>query len=64
MAELDAISSANPLYLQVAFIGPAVTNSAGKAFFASRGVAVGDDGSIGFGAPTVAALNALRAADL
>lgn len=60
-AELDAISSSNPLYLQVAFIGPAVTNSAGRAWLQNRGVAVGDDGSIGFGAPTVAALNALRA---
>jgi len=61
LAELDAISSSNPLYLQVAFIGPAVTNSAGKAFFESRGVTVGADGAIAFGAPTVAALNALRA---
>ena len=61
LAELDAISSANPLYLQVAFIGPSTTNSAGKAFFASRGVAVGADGSIAAGPATVAALNALRA---
>ncbi|HVQ06506.1 MAG TPA: amidohydrolase family protein [Burkholderiaceae bacterium] len=61
LAELDAISSSSPLYLQVAFIGPSTTNSAGKAFFASRGVPVGADGSIAFGAPTVAALNALRA---
>src|ERR1044071_2556531 len=61
LAELDAISSANPLYLQVAFIGPSTTNSAGKAFFASRGVTVGADGSIAAGPATVAALNALRA---
>jgi predicted amidohydrolase YtcJ len=61
LAELDAISSANPLYLQVAFIGPSTTNTAGKAFFASRGVAVGADGSIAAGPATVAALNALRA---
>ena len=60
LAELDAISSGNPLYMQVAFIGPSTTNSAGKAFFASRGIAVGADGSIAAGAATVAALNALR----
>ncbi|HET9206628.1 MAG TPA: amidohydrolase family protein [Burkholderiaceae bacterium] len=61
LAELDAISGSSPLYLQVAFIGPSTTNSAGKAFFASRGVPVGADGSIAAGAATVAALNALRA---
>ena len=61
LAELDAIAPSNPVYLQVAFIGPSTTNSAGRAFFASRGIAVGADGSIAFGAPAVAALNALRA---
>ena len=61
LAELDAIAPGNPVYLQVAFIGPSTTNSAGRAFFASRGVAVGADGAIAAGAPAVAALNALRA---
>lgn len=60
LSELDAIAPSNPVYLQVAFIGPSSTNSAGRAFFVSRGVTVGDDGSIAAGAPTVAALNALR----
>jgi predicted amidohydrolase YtcJ len=60
LAELDAIAPANPDYLQVSFTGPSVTNSAGKTFFASRGIAVGADGSIAANAPTVAALNALR----
>jgi predicted amidohydrolase YtcJ len=60
LAELDAIAPSNPVYLQVSFIGPASTNSAGRAFFASRGVTVGADGSIAAGAQTVAALNALR----
>jgi predicted amidohydrolase YtcJ len=60
LAELDAIAPANPVYLQVSFTGPSVTNSAGKTFFASRGIAVGADGSIAANAPTVAALNALR----
>ena len=61
LAELDAIAPQNPVYLQVAFIGPATTNTAGREFLASRGVAVGPDGSIGAGEPTVAALTALRA---
>ena len=61
LAELDAIAPSNPVYLQVAFTGPSTTNSAGKAFFASRGVAVGADGSIAANGPTLAALNALRA---
>jgi len=61
LAELDAIAPANPVYLQVSFTGPATTNSAGKAFFTSRGVAVGADGAIAANTPTVAALNALRA---
>ncbi|MEO8807758.1 MAG: amidohydrolase family protein [Burkholderiaceae bacterium] len=60
LTELDAIAPANPVYLQVSFTGPSVTNSAGKVFFASRGVTVGADGSIGANAATVAALNALR----
>jgi predicted amidohydrolase YtcJ len=60
LAELDAIAPSNPVYLQVAFTGPSVTNSAGRAFFASRGIAVGTDGSIAANAPSVAALNALR----
>jgi predicted amidohydrolase YtcJ len=60
LAELDAIAPSNPVYIQVSFTGPSVTNSAGRAFFASRGIAVGADGSIGVNAPSVAALNALR----
>jgi predicted amidohydrolase YtcJ len=60
LAELDAIAPSNPVYLQVAFTGPSTTNSAGKAFFQSRGIVVGADGSIAANAQTVAALNALR----
>jgi predicted amidohydrolase YtcJ len=60
LAELDAIAPSNPVYLQVSFTGPSVTNSAGRIFFMSRGIAVGADGSIAANAPTVAALNALR----
>ncbi len=60
LAELDAIAPGNPVYLQVGFTGPSSTNSAGRIFFASRGIVVGADGSIAANAPTVAALNALR----
>ena len=60
LAELDAIAPNHPVYLQVSFTGPSTTNSAGKAFFESRGIAVAANGSIAVNAPTVAALNALR----
>jgi predicted amidohydrolase YtcJ len=60
LAELDAIAPNNPVYLQVSFVGPSSTNTLGKAFFTAKGVTVGADGSIATGAPTLAALNALR----
>ena len=60
LAELDAIAPQNPVYLQVAFTGPATTNTAGRTFFTSRGVEVGPDGSIAADVQTVAALHALR----
>ena len=43
-----------------AFTGPAAVNTRAKAFFASKGVAVNDTGTIAANAPSVAALNALR----
>src|SRR5678816_4613320 len=43
------------------FTGPAATNTKGKEFFASKGVAVSDTGQIAINAPSLAALNALRA---
>jgi predicted amidohydrolase YtcJ len=61
LAELDAIAPANPVYLQVSFTGPSSTNTLGKAFFQSKGIVVGADGSIAANTQTVAALNALRA---
>ncbi len=60
LTELDAIAPNNPVYLQVSFIGPSSTNTAGRAFFTVKGVTVGADGSIAAGPATVAALNALR----
>ncbi len=61
LAELDAAAPNNPVLLFQFFTGPGVTNSLGKAFFAARGIAVGATGTIAANAPSLAALNALRA---
>jgi len=60
LAELDVIAPNNPVYLQVSFTGPSTTNTLGKAFFTSKGVTVGADGSIAANTQTLIALNALR----
>jgi predicted amidohydrolase YtcJ len=62
LAELDAASPDHPVLLFQAFTGPAATNTPGKAFFTSKGIAVSDTGAIAANAPSLAALNALRAA--
>lgn len=61
-AELDAALPNHPALVFQAFTGPAATNTRGKAFFTSKGVAVSDTGQIAANAPSLAALNALRAA--
>jgi len=65
LAELDAAVPEHPVYLQLSFAGPSVTNSAGKAYFEGLGIEVGNDGSIAGGFPlpnaTTEALHALRA---
>jgi predicted amidohydrolase YtcJ len=61
LAELDAAAPANPVLVFNAFVGPAVTNTLGKAFFAGKGVAVDETGNIAARGPSLAALNALRA---
>ena len=61
LAELDAATSDHPVLVYQAFTGPAATNTKGKDFFASKGVAVSDSGQIAINAPSLAALNALRA---
>ena len=61
-AELDAAAPNHPVLLFQAFTGPAATNTLGKTFFAGKGVAVSDTGAIAANAPSLAALNALRAA--
>ena len=59
-ADLDTAAPNSPVYLQIGFDGPAVTNSKGKAFFERKGVKVGTDGSIESNAATVAAFKALE----
>lgn len=60
LAELDAALPANPTLLFESFTGPSQTNSIGRAFFQSKGIAVGPDGSIAANAPSLQALQALR----
>lgn len=60
-AELDAAAPNHPVLVYLGFTGPSATNSKGKTFFASKGIAVSDTGAIGANAPSLAALNALRA---
>jgi predicted amidohydrolase YtcJ len=61
LAELDAAVSTHPVLLFQGFTGPAATNTQGRAFFTSKGIAVSDAGLIAANAPSMAALNALRA---
>ncbi len=61
LAELDAAAPANPVLVFDAFVGPAATNTLGKAFFSGQGVTVDATGQIAAGGPSLAALNALRA---
>jgi predicted amidohydrolase YtcJ len=60
-AELDAAAPNHPVIVYQSFTGPAVVNSRAKAFFAAKGIAVNDTGVIAANAPSLAALNALRA---
>ncbi|HTR00967.1 MAG TPA: amidohydrolase family protein [Candidatus Acidoferrum sp.] len=63
LAELDAVSTQHPIYVQQGFSGPSVTNSLGKQFFESKGITVGADGSVAGGPtpnPSTKALFALK----
>jgi predicted amidohydrolase YtcJ len=62
LAELDAAAPDHPVLVFQGFTGPASTNTRGRAFFTGKGVMVSDTGAIGANAPSMAALNALRAA--
>jgi len=61
LAELDAASADHPVLVFQGFTGPAATNTPGRAFFTSKAIAVSDTGQIAANAPSMAALNALRA---
>ena len=66
LTELDAAVFDRPVYVQVGFAGPATTNTLGRAYFTSKGIPVGADGSIASGnglvatSPTQLALWELR----
>jgi predicted amidohydrolase YtcJ len=60
LAEIDAAVPDHPVYLQIAFSGPATTNGLGRSFFRSKGVPVGDDGAIAAGEAAQTALFHLR----
>lgn len=49
LAELDQVTPNHPVYLQMSFAGPGVTNSLGKKFLESRSIAVGAQGEIAGG---------------
>ena len=64
LAELDRAVPDHPVYLQLSFAGPAVTNSRGRDFFMERDIEVAANGDIAGGFPlpnpTTEALHALR----
>ena len=61
LAKLDAAAPRHPVYIHTSFNGPAVTNTLGRTFFESKGVAVAPTGVIEVNGPTWDALDALRA---
>jgi predicted amidohydrolase YtcJ len=61
LAELDAADADHPVILFHSFTGPAAVNTKAKLFFAGKGIAVSEAGAIAINAPSLAALNALRA---
>jgi predicted amidohydrolase YtcJ len=62
LAELDEAAPRHPVLVFQAFTGPAATNTLGRTFFMGRGISVSEAGAIAANAPSLAALNALRAA--
>ena len=62
LQELDAADASHPVIVYQSFTGPAAVNTPAKAFFAAKGIAVSDAGAIAINAPSIAALDALRAA--
>jgi predicted amidohydrolase YtcJ len=62
LAELDAAAPNHPVLVYQGFTGPAATNTLGRTFFTGKNIMVSATGVIGANAPSLAALNALRAA--
>jgi predicted amidohydrolase YtcJ len=64
LGELDSAAPNHPVYLQMSFAGPSVTNTLGKQFFEQAGIEVAADGAIAGGFqtpnPTTRALHELR----
>jgi predicted amidohydrolase YtcJ len=64
LAELDSATPNHPVFLQMSFSGPSVTNTLGKRFFEQAGIEIGADGAIAGGFqlpnPTTRALHELR----
>jgi predicted amidohydrolase YtcJ len=64
LAELDSVTPNHPVFIQMSFSGPSVTNSLGRQFFTQAGIEVGADGAIAGGFqlpnPTTRALHELR----
>lgn len=61
LAELDEAAPDHPVLVFLSFTGPAATNTLGRDFFVDHGIEVSAEGAIGANAPSMAALNALRA---
>jgi predicted amidohydrolase YtcJ len=61
LSELDVAAPVNPVLVFNSFTGPAVANTLGRNFFISKGIPVDPAGNIAANAPSLAALNALRA---
>ena len=62
LQELDAADSDHPVIVYQSFTGPAAVNTRARVFLTSKGIAVSEAGAIAINAPSVAALDALRAA--
>jgi predicted amidohydrolase YtcJ len=50
LAELDAATPSNPVFLEIGFSGPSATNSLGRSILQAQGVTVSDTGAIAPGA--------------
>ena len=61
LTELDAAAPHHPVLVFTSFTGPSASNTLGKAYLSAHGVAVGADGGIAAGPPSMGALHALQA---